>query len=79
MVMRIQLKRTELEGGTVYAVRDLHATRPGSVLGWVQQLPGGWRRYGYCDDPPLLATSAEAVDDLIEYDSWEQDTATWPT
>jgi hypothetical protein len=30
------------------------------------------------DSVPTLATPAEAVDDLIVYDSYEQGTADWP-
>jgi hypothetical protein len=59
-------------------VKNPEITRPGSVLGWVQQVPEGWRRYGYGDQAPVLATSAEAVDDLIQYDAREQETAAWP-
>jgi hypothetical protein len=44
----------------------------------VQQVPEGWRRYGYGDGVPLLATSAEAIDDLISYDAYERETETWP-
>jgi hypothetical protein len=73
-----RLKPTGLEGGTVYAVTNPDLTRPGNVLGWVQQLPQGWRRYGYGDSAPVLATPAEAVADLITYDAYEQETATWP-
>ena len=76
--MRVDLKPTGLEGGTVYAVKDLDSSRPGSVLGWIQKLPEGWRRYGYGDDAPVLGSSSEAVDDLIEHDSYEQDTASGP-
>jgi hypothetical protein len=72
--LRIDLKPTELEGGTVYAVKNPDIARPGSVLGWIQQVPEGWRRYGYGDKTPVLATSAEAIDDLIKYDSYEQET-----
>jgi len=77
--VRIDLKPTKLEGGTVYAVLDLETRRPGSVLGWVQHLPQGWRRYGYGDAAPVLATPDQAVDDLIGYDAYEQDTASWPS
>jgi hypothetical protein len=76
--MRLSLKPTELEGGTVYAVKNPDIARPGTVIGWIQQLPEGWRRYGYEDPVPVLATSAEAVDDLIKYDAYEQETAVWP-
>jgi hypothetical protein len=76
--VRIALKPTELEGGTVYAVKSPDAASPGSVIGWIQQISEGWRRYGYGDEAPVLATSAEAVDDLIKYDSYEQETAAWP-
>jgi hypothetical protein len=76
--VRFDLKATGLERGTVYAVKNPEITRPGSVLGWVQQVPEGWRRYGYGDQVPVLATSAEAVDDLIKYDAHEQETAAWP-
>jgi hypothetical protein len=75
---RIDLKPTGLEGGTVYAVKNPDMTRPGSVIGWIQHIPEGWRRYGYEDTAPVLATSAEAVDDLITYDAHERETATWP-
>jgi hypothetical protein len=78
--VRYELKRTELAGGRVYAVRDFRLKQPGSmVLGWLLSLPSGWRRYGYeNDNPPILRTADEAVLDLIEHDSWEQDTADWP-
>jgi hypothetical protein len=76
--VKIALKPAGLEGGTVYAVKNPDITRPGTVFGWIQQLPEGWRRYGYEDTAPVLATSAEAVDDLIKYDAREQETATWP-
>jgi hypothetical protein len=72
--VRTGLKPAEPEGGSVYAVKNPDITRPWSVLGWVQQVPEGWRRYGYGDSVPVLATSAEAVDDLIRYNSREQET-----
>jgi len=76
--IRISLKPTDVEGGTVYAVKNADIVRPGTVVGWIQQIPEGWRRYGYEDKVPVLATSAEAVDDLIRYDAYEQETAAWP-
>jgi hypothetical protein len=75
---KVTLKPTDLEGGTVYAVKNPDIGRSGTVIGWIQQLPEGWRRYGYGDEVPVLATSAEAVDDLIKYDAYEQETAAWP-
>lgn len=77
--MRYELTDAGIDGVRgVYAVHVLDRPRPG-VLGWIQRVPGGWRRYGYDDDAPLLRTPDEAVDDLIERDSEEQDTADWPT
>jgi hypothetical protein len=72
--VRTGLKPTELESGTVYVVKSLDVTGPGRVLGCVQQIPEGWRRYGYGDSVPVLATSAEAVDDLIRCNSHELET-----
>jgi hypothetical protein len=70
-----ELKPTELEDGTtIYGV----VTKTRNVLGWIQHLPSGWRRYGYEDDAPIVPTVDEAICDLIEYDSHEQDTADWP-
>lgn len=75
MIMKYELKPTKLASGvTIYGV--ITPTR--NVLGWIQSLPSGWRRFGYDDDAPLLRTPDEAVLDLIEYDAWEQDTQTWP-
>ena len=75
--MRFELKPSGLAGGKVYAVHDLTRRRPG-VVGWIQRLPSGWRRYGYEDNAPILRSMDEAVNDLIEHDSLEQDTAAWP-
>jgi hypothetical protein len=76
--MRIDLKPTEMQDGSrVYAVRLLESLRTG-LVGWIEEVPDGWRRFGYHDDPPVLPTSDEAVWDLIEYDSHEQDTEMWP-
>jgi hypothetical protein len=76
-MLRFELKPSGLADGTVYAVHDLAGRRPG-VVGWIQRLPSGWRRYGYQDDAPILRSMDEAVDDLIEHDSLEQDTSDWP-
>jgi hypothetical protein len=75
--VRYELKPSGIE--RVYAVKNINPERPGSVLGWLLSLPSGWVRYGYeGDNPPILRTVDEAVRDLVEYDSWEQDTANWP-
>jgi hypothetical protein len=67
-----ELKPTKLENDTtIYGV----VTPTRNVLGWIQHLPSGWRRYGYGDDAPIVHTLDEAISDLIEYDSYEQDTA----
>ena len=75
--MRYTLKPARLTDPHVYAVQLLDSARPG-VLGWLQRLPSGWRRSGYDDDAPLVRSLSEAVYDLIEHDSYEQQTADWP-
>lgn len=76
--VRYELKPSGLDDETVYAVKLLDGQRAGNVVGWVQQLPSGWRRYGYEDDAPILRSLGDAVIDLIEYDSYEQDTTKGP-
>jgi hypothetical protein len=77
-VVRFELIDTEIAGAPwVYGVRALDRPRPG-LIGWVERLPSGWRRFGYGDNPPIFRSLTEAVDDLIEFDSEEQSTATWP-
>lgn len=73
--MRYELVPAELDDErNVFAVRK--ADR--SVLGWIQQVPGGWRRFGYEDHAPVLATSDECVDDLIAFYAWEEDMSPGP-
>jgi hypothetical protein len=77
--MGFTLKQTKVEDGTVYAVPKRHRYRPGSsVYGWIRQTPRGWQPYGYDNPTEPRATPDEAIDDLIELDSEEQDTADWP-
>jgi hypothetical protein len=77
--MRFELVPTKMaDGQLIFGVRGLDRPRPG-LIGWIRRLPSGWTRYGYENDqPPMLRTPDEAVDDLILHDAWEQDTATWP-
>jgi hypothetical protein len=75
---RFELVDTAVDGVPwVYGVRALDRPRPG-LIGWVERLPSGWRRFGYDGDAPIFRTLTEAVDDLIEFDSEEQSTADWP-
>ncbi|HEY1627606.1 MAG TPA: hypothetical protein VGG16_27835 [Streptosporangiaceae bacterium] len=59
----------------VYGVRLLDRPRPG-LLGWLQRLPSGWRRYGD-NDAPIIRSLPEAIDELIECYS-EEHFAGWP-
>jgi hypothetical protein len=77
-MQRFELVDTEIDGvPRVYGVRALDRPRPG-LVGWVERLPSGWRRFGYGDDPPIFRRLTEVVDDLIEFDSEEQSAADWP-
>jgi hypothetical protein len=77
-MQRFELVDTEIEGAPwVYGHPGVGPATPG-LVGWVERLPSGWRRYGYGDDTPVFRTLTEAVDDLIEFDSEEQSTAEWP-
>jgi hypothetical protein len=68
--MSWQLRPAGLADTTVYAVPL--GDGPGtSVLGWVQQTPGGWRRYPPSHDAPLLQHPELAILDLIEFTEHE--------
>lgn len=60
----------------VYGIRLLDRPRPG-LIGWLQRLPSGWRRFGYGDDAPIIRSLPEAIDDLLEVYS-EEHFAGWP-
>jgi hypothetical protein len=71
--VRIDLRPTKLENGaTIFAVPKGPGT---TVLGWVRQTSQGWQPVGYEHPTPPRPTPEEAVDDLVELDSEEQDAA----
>lgn len=76
--MKLKIRQTNVEGGTVYAVPYDLRKRRGTVRGWIRQTPDGWQPYGYPDPTPPRPTPEQAIDDLIELDSEEQRTESWP-
>jgi hypothetical protein len=70
------MKPIKLENGTtIYAVPKGPGT---SVHGWITETSQGWQPVGYEHPTPARPTPEEAVDDLVELISEEEDTADWP-
>jgi len=76
--VRVRIRQTDVEDGTVYAVPFNVRKAHGAVRGWIQKTPAGWRPYGYEDPTPPRATPDEAIDDLVEMDAEEQRIQRWP-
>lgn len=63
--MAWRLRPARLDDKSVWAVP---AGKAGTtVIGWIQQTPGGWRRYPPEHDPAVYPHPEQAILDLIEH------------